>query len=111
MIRRSVRSHEAFERAKRVIPGGVNSPAHTFAHVGGEPLFIARGEGAYLYDIDGQHYLDFVGSWGPLILGHNHPRVQEAVSKALGGTTPSVPQPRSKVNSPNSSSMLSRRSR
>jgi glutamate-1-semialdehyde 2,1-aminomutase len=84
MPRRSVRSHEAFERAKRVIPGGVNSPARAFGAVGGEPLFIARGEGAYLYDIDGQRYLDFVGSWGPLILGHNHPRVHAAVSEALG---------------------------
>ncbi len=83
MIRRSVRSHEAFERAKRVIPGGVNSPARAFGAVGGEPLFIARGEGPYLYDIDGQRYLDYVGSWGPLILGHNHPRVHEAVSEAL----------------------------
>jgi glutamate-1-semialdehyde 2,1-aminomutase len=84
MPRRSVRSHEAFERAKRVIPGGVNSPARAFGAVGGEPLFIARGEGAYLYDIDGQRYLDYVGSWGPLILGHNHPRVHAAVSEALG---------------------------
>ncbi|CAN5588842.1 glutamate-1-semialdehyde 2,1-aminomutase [soil metagenome] len=83
MSRRTVRSHEAFERAKRLIPGGVNSPARAFGAVGGEPLFIARGEGPYLFDIDGNRYLDYVGSWGPLILGHCHPRVQAAVSDAL----------------------------
>src|SRR5207245_1654198 len=69
--------------AKRLIPGGVNSPARAFGAVGGEPPFVARGEGPYLYDIDGHRYLDYVGSWGPLILGHAHPRVVEAVSAAL----------------------------
>src|SRR6059058_4159674 len=77
------RSRDAFQRACRVIPGGVNSPARAFGAVGGEPLFIARGEGPYLYDIDGHRYIDFVGSWGPLILGHNHPRVVAAVTEAL----------------------------
>jgi glutamate-1-semialdehyde 2,1-aminomutase len=76
-------SAAAFERAKRSIPGGVNSPARAFGAVGGHPLFIARGEGPYLYDLDGQRYLDFVGSWGPLIWGHCHPAVQEAVEAAL----------------------------
>lgn len=76
------KSHAAFERAKRVIPGGVNSPARAFGAVGGEPPFIARGEGAYLYDIDGNKYVDYVGSWGPMILGHAHPRVVEAVVEA-----------------------------
>src|SRR5438874_9009372 len=77
------RSREAFQRACRAIPGGVNSPARAFGAVGGEPLFFARGEGPYLYDIDGNQYLDFVGSWGPLILGHAHPRVVRAVEQAL----------------------------
>src|SRR5262245_11806979 len=78
-----VRSRAAFERACRLIPGGVNSPARAFGAVGGQPLFISRGEGPYLFDLDGRHYLDYVGSWGPLILGHAHPRVVEAVVTAL----------------------------
>src|SRR5437899_5186342 len=78
-----VRSREAFERACRVIPGGVNSPARAFGGVGGQPIFIARGQGAHLYDLDGNTYLDYVGSWGPLILGHCHPRVVRAVEEAL----------------------------
>jgi glutamate-1-semialdehyde 2,1-aminomutase len=65
-----------------VIPGGVNSPARAFGAVGGQPLFIARGEGPHLYDIDGNEYLDYIGSWGPLILGHAHPRVVWAVEEA-----------------------------
>jgi glutamate-1-semialdehyde 2,1-aminomutase len=78
-----VRSREAFQRACRLIPGGVNSPARAFGAVGGQPPFIARGEGPYLYDIDGNQYLDYVGSWGPLILGHAHPRVVHAVEEAV----------------------------
>ncbi len=78
-----VRSRDAFERARRLIPGGVNSPARAFGAVGGQPLFIARGEGPYLFDVDGNQYLDYVGSWGPLILGHCHPRVVRAVEEAL----------------------------
>jgi glutamate-1-semialdehyde 2,1-aminomutase len=78
-----VRSREAFERAWRVIPGGVNSPARAFGAVGGQPLFIARGEGPFLFDVDGNQYLDYVGSWGPLILGHAHPRVVRAVEEAM----------------------------
>jgi glutamate-1-semialdehyde 2,1-aminomutase len=77
------RSQEAFQRASRLIPGGVNSPARAFGGVGGQPIFIARGEGAYLIDVDGNRYLDYVGSWGPLILGHCHPRVTAAVQEAL----------------------------
>jgi glutamate-1-semialdehyde 2,1-aminomutase len=77
------RSRDAFARACRVIPGGVNSPARAFGAVGGSPLFIARGEGPYLYDIDGNKYLDYIGSWGPLILGHAHPRVVQAVEDAV----------------------------
>src|SRR5918911_3877698 len=77
------RSRAAFERAKKHIPGGVNSPARAFGAVGGEPPFVARGEGPFLIDVDGHRYLDFVGSWGPLILGHAHPRVVAAVTAAL----------------------------
>src|SRR5437764_14239681 len=77
------RSQQAFQRSCRLIPGGVNSPARAFGAVGGQPIFIARGEGPFLIDIDGNRYLDYIGSWGPLILGHSHPRVVEAVTKAL----------------------------
>ena len=77
------RSLDAYQRACRVIPGGVNSPARAFGAVGGQPLFISRGEGPYLYDVDGNQYLDYVGSWGPLILGHAHPRVVRAVEETL----------------------------
>ena len=78
-----IRSREAYERACRVLPGGVNSPARAFGAVGGQPLFIVRGEGPYLFDVDGNQYLDYVGSWGPLILGHAHPRVVHAVEEAM----------------------------
>src|SRR5436309_5458543 len=77
------RSREAFEKACRLIPGGVNSPARAFGAVGGQPPFIARGEGPWLVDIDGNRYLDYIGSWGPLILGHAHPRVVAAVTEAM----------------------------
>src|SRR5262245_44940169 len=77
------RSAAAFDRARRLIPGGVNSPARAFGAVGGQPPFIARGEGPYLIDLDGHRYLDYVGSWGPLILGHAHPRVVAAVTEAM----------------------------
>lgn len=71
-----------FERAQRVIPGGVNSPVRAFKAVGGTPRFITRAEGAYIWDADGQRYIDYIGSWGPMILGHGHPEVLEAVQKA-----------------------------
>jgi glutamate-1-semialdehyde 2,1-aminomutase len=77
------RSRAAFERASKVIPGGVNSPARAFGGVGGQPVFISRGEGPHLYDLDGNRYLDYIGSWGPLILGHAHPRVVRAVEEAM----------------------------
>jgi glutamate-1-semialdehyde 2,1-aminomutase len=73
---------QLFERAARVIPGGVNSPVRAFRAVGGTPRFIARGEGAYIYDAEGKRYIDYIGSWGPMILGHGHPAVLEAVHKA-----------------------------
>jgi glutamate-1-semialdehyde 2,1-aminomutase len=77
------KSHDAFARANRVIPGGVNSPARAFGAVGGEPPFIAHADGAYLFDIDGHRYIDYVGSWGPMILGHGELRVRAAVAAAL----------------------------
>jgi glutamate-1-semialdehyde 2,1-aminomutase len=76
------RSAELFARARQVIPGGVNSPVRAFRAVGGQPVFIDHGAGAYLYDVDGNQYIDYVGSWGPLILGHAHPQVVEAVTAA-----------------------------
>ncbi len=85
-------SQALFERARRVIPGGVNSPVRAFRAVGGTPLFIRRAAGAEIEDEDGRRYLDFVGSWGPLILGHAHPEVIAAVQKAAeGGTTYGAP--------------------
>jgi len=76
------RSAELFARARRVIPGGVNSPVRAFRAVGGQPVFIDHGAGAHLYDVDGNQYIDYVGSWGPLILGHAHPQVVAAVTAA-----------------------------
>jgi len=77
------KSHAAFARAKQLMPGGVNSPARAFGGVGGEPIFVQRGEGAYLYDLDGNRYIDYIGSWGPMILGHCHPRVVAALEAAV----------------------------
>jgi len=75
-------NQDLFERAQRVIPGGVNSPVRAFRAVGGTPRFIARAQGAYLWDAEGQRYIDYIGSWGPMILGHGHPAVLDAVHKA-----------------------------
>ena len=77
------KSVQHFELAQSIIPGGVNSPARAFGAVGGSPLIIDRGEGAYLFDIDGNQLIDFVGSWGPHILGHQHPQVVAAIEDAL----------------------------
>src|SRR5258708_2846076 len=78
-----VRSNELFERAIKVIPGGVNSPVRAFRAVGGDPVFIASGHGARLTDADGNDYIDCVGSWGPLLLGHAHPAIIQAVTAQL----------------------------
>jgi glutamate-1-semialdehyde 2,1-aminomutase len=78
----SSRNQELFLRAQRSIPGGVNSPVRAFRSVGGTPVFFARGEGPYAWDADGKRYIDYVGSWGPLILGHAHPEVVRAVQEA-----------------------------
>jgi glutamate-1-semialdehyde 2,1-aminomutase len=86
------RSTELYERARRVIPGGVSSPVRAFRAVGGTPRFIKRAAGQHVYDADGQRYLDFVGSWGPLILGHAHPEVVAAITEACrNGTTFGAP--------------------
>jgi glutamate-1-semialdehyde 2,1-aminomutase len=81
------RSEALFARAHELMPGGVSSPVRAFKAVGGQPLFIARGEGAHLYDVDGNRYIDYVGSWGPLILGHAHPAVLEAITRAAARGT------------------------
>ncbi len=85
-------SEALFRKAQTLIPGGVNSPVRAFGSVGGTPLFFQRGQGAYLHDVDGNRYLDFVSSWGPLILGHRHPAVIGAIEKALAlGTSFGAP--------------------
>ncbi|HBN88481.1 MULTISPECIES: glutamate-1-semialdehyde 2,1-aminomutase [Rheinheimera] len=75
-------SAELFQRAQHTIPGGVNSPVRAFKSVGGTPVFIDRADGAYLFDVDGKRYIDYVGSWGPMLLGHNHPTIRNAVIEA-----------------------------
>lgn len=75
-------SSELFQKAQQTIPGGVNSPVRAFNGVKGDPLFIEKANGAYLYDADEQEYIDYVGSWGPMILGHNHPAIKESVIQA-----------------------------
>ncbi|HEY6550434.1 MAG TPA: glutamate-1-semialdehyde 2,1-aminomutase [Solirubrobacterales bacterium] len=77
-----MRSHELYERAVKVLPGGVNSPVRAMRQIGREPIFVERGEGCELVDVDGNRYIDWVGSWGPLILGHAHPAVIAAVAEA-----------------------------
>ncbi len=76
-------NHELFVRAQARIPGGVNSPVRAFRAVGGEPFFSARADGACLWDVEGRRYIDYVGSWGPMIVGHNHPHVRAAVERAI----------------------------
>src|SRR5256885_838723 len=75
------RNEELFARAQRTIPAGVNSPVRAFRSVGGTPRFFTRGEGPYLWDADGKRYIDYVGSWGPAILGHAHPETVRAVQE------------------------------
>ncbi len=81
------RSQELFQRARKVIPGGVNSPVRAFRAVGADPVFIARADGSRVFDVDGNAYIDYVGSWGPMILGHNHPEVRAVLESALGNGT------------------------
>jgi glutamate-1-semialdehyde 2,1-aminomutase len=75
-------NHELFQRALNLLPGGVNSPVRAFKSVGGEPFFTDHADGAYLWDVEGKRYIDYVGSWGPMIAGHNHPKVRTAVEQA-----------------------------
>jgi glutamate-1-semialdehyde 2,1-aminomutase len=75
-------SETLFQRAQLTIPGGVNSPVRAFKSVGGTPVFMERADGAYLYDVDGKRYIDYIGSWGPMLLGHNHPAIRDAVIQA-----------------------------
>ena len=82
-----VNSEAAFQRARQVMPGGVSSPVRAFHAVGGTPLFIKEGEGCRVTDIDGNEYVDYVGSYGPMIVGHAHERVVAALSKAVGRGT------------------------
>ena len=77
------RSQQLFERAQLSIPGGVNSPVRAYRSVGGTPPFIERGEGSHIFDADGNEYIDYIGSWGPLILGHRHPVILDALNLAL----------------------------
>ncbi|MCH7614084.1 MAG: glutamate-1-semialdehyde 2,1-aminomutase [Candidatus Marinimicrobia bacterium] len=86
-MKRLINSQQLMERAQKIIPGGVNSPVRAFKSVGGTPPFIMKGAGAYIWDEDGNRYIDFVGSWGPLILGHAHPEVISAVSHTLKNGT------------------------
>ena len=76
-------NHELFQRALARIPGGVNSPVRAFKSVGGDPFFTARADGAHLWDVENTRYIDYVGSWGPMVVGHNHPHVREAVARAI----------------------------
>ena len=80
-------SKRLFKEARRLLPGGVDSPVRAFKAVGGTPRFIVRGRGSKLYDADGNRYIDYVGSWGPLILGHADPRVTAAVKRVIGNGT------------------------
>ncbi|HJP97707.1 MAG TPA: aminotransferase class III-fold pyridoxal phosphate-dependent enzyme, partial [Rhodanobacteraceae bacterium] len=76
-------NHDLFQRARKILPGGVDSPVRAFKSVGGEPFIAAHADGAYLWDVEGRRYIDYVGSWGPMIAGHNHPHVREAVERAV----------------------------
>ena len=90
----TTRSEQLFDQASALFPGGVNSPVRAFRAVGGTPRFIARGEGAYMIDVDGNRYIDYMLSWGPLILGHAHPRIVAALTRAVAdGTSFGAPNP------------------
>ena len=77
------RNQQLFERAQQTIPGGVNSPVRAFRSVGGTPRFISRAQGPYFWDANGKRYIDYIGSWGPMIVGHTHPQVVAAMQAAL----------------------------
>ena len=81
------KSKALFEEAKDLMPGGVNSPVRAFKNIGGSPIFFKSGKGAYIYDEDGNEYIDFIGSWGPLIMGHTHPKIVHAIKNQLEAGT------------------------
>src|SRR5215475_12328796 len=88
------KSEELFDEALRYIPGGVNSPVRAFRAVGGQPFFVKRAKGARIWDADGNEYLDYVGTWGPAILGHAHPKILQAVKEAAeNGISFGIPNP------------------
>ncbi len=90
----TTRSQSIFERAKAVIPGGVNSPVRACRAVGVDPVFVAHGDGASITDVDGNRYVDLIGSWGPLILGHSHREILEVIAETMSsGTTFGAPPP------------------
>src|ERR1041384_864349 len=86
------RSQTIFERARTVIPGGVNSPVRACRSVGADPVFVAQGDGATITDVDGNSYIDLIGSWGPLILGHTHKEILDVIAETMSsGTTFGAP--------------------
>ena len=91
------KSIKLFQEAQELLPGGVDSPVRSFRAVGGQPLFIERGAGPYLFDVDGHRYIDYVLSWGPLITGHAHPKVVEAIQQAAPTGPPFFVRGRGKV--------------
>ena len=97
MVSRYAKSDELIHRAEASIPGGVNSPVRAFRGVGGTPLFFKSARGAQLVDVDGHSYIDYVGAWGPMILGHGHPKVRAAIAdQGRDVRWRSAPRPRSK---------------
>src|SRR5438552_11783109 len=89
-----VKSEQLFAESLRYIPGGVNSPVRAFRAVGGQPFFVNRAEGARVFDVDGNEYIDYVCTWGPAILGHAHPKIVRAIQEAAGqGTSFGIPSP------------------
>src|ERR1700730_13429624 len=89
-----LKSEKLFGEALRYIPGGVNSPVRAFRAVGGQPFFVDRAQGAHVFDVDGNDYVDYVGTWGPAILGHAHPKIISAVQPAaVKGTSFGIPNP------------------
>ncbi|MBT5956586.1 MAG: aminotransferase class III-fold pyridoxal phosphate-dependent enzyme, partial [Candidatus Marinimicrobia bacterium] len=90
-----IQSTKLFEKAKTLMPGGVNSPVRSFKSVGGTPHFMEKGDGPYVFDADGNRFLDFTASWGPLILGHSHPKIKDAIINSVEqGTTFGTPTKR-----------------
>lgn len=85
-----MRSHDLFQRAVKVLPGGVNSPVRACKNVGCEPLFISHANAQHIYDVEGREYIDYINSWGPMILGHNHPLIVERCKRPSATVFPSA---------------------